>query len=60
MKEVFLTIDELAEKWRVPKSWLYARTRQKGPEAIPVIKMGKYCRFSESDVMEWLERKQEK
>jgi len=27
----FLTVDELAEKLKVPKSWVYSRTRETGP-----------------------------
>lgn len=59
MKQNFLTIDEMAEALKVPKSWLYSRTRQTGPGAIPMIKVGKYIRFLEADVMDWLKRKQE-
>lgn len=54
-----LTIDELAEKLKVPKSWLYSRTRETVTDAIPMMRVGKYIRFIESDVMEWLKRKQE-
>jgi excisionase family DNA binding protein len=51
-----LTIQEMAERLKVPVSWLYARTRQTGPGTIPRIKVGKYLRFEEAKVMEWLER----
>ncbi|HAH37909.1 MAG TPA: DNA-binding protein [Algoriphagus sp.] len=53
------TVDELADNLKVPKSWIYSRTRETGPDSIPRIKVGKYIRFIESDVMEWLKRKQE-
>ena len=36
---------ELAEHLNVPKSWVYERTRQNGPEVIPHMKLGKYIRF---------------
>lgn len=55
----FLTIDELAEKLRVHKSWLYSKTRETGQEAIPRVKVGKYIRFIEADVMDWLKRQNE-
>ena len=55
----FLTIDELADRLKVQKSWLYSRTRETGPGAIPRIRVGKYIRFVEADVMDWLKRKQE-
>ena len=55
-----LTVDELADHLQTPKSWVYHRTRQKGPECIPHIKVGKYCRFNLQDVHEWLMSQQEK
>jgi excisionase family DNA binding protein len=54
-----LTINEMAEKLRVKKSWLYRQTKKYGPGAIPRIKVGKYLRFNESDVFEWLSKKQD-
>jgi len=51
-----LTADEMAEKLKVPLSWIYSHTRQTGPGTIPRIKVGKYLRFDEAKVMEWLER----
>jgi excisionase family DNA binding protein len=54
-----LTINEMAERLKVPLSWLYSRTRITGPGSIPRIKVGKYVRFVESDVMEWLRKQQE-
>ena len=54
----FLTISELSDRLKVPKSWLYSRTRETGPEAIPRIKVGKYLRFRFEDVMQWIENRQ--
>ena len=59
MNEDFLTVDELAEALKVPKSWLYSRTRETGSGAIPRIKVGKYIRFEKDKVMEWLKDQQE-
>lgn len=50
-----LTINELSEKLKVPKSWLYRRTMQKGENRIPCVKLGKYVRFCEHDVIKWLQ-----
>ena len=55
-----LTIDEMAKILKTPKSWLYSRTRETGPGSIPRVKVGKYIRFIESEVMEWLKRCNEK
>jgi excisionase family DNA binding protein len=54
-----LTIQEMAERLKVPVSWLYARTRQTGPGTIPRIKVGKYLRFRIDEVMEWLLKQNE-
>jgi excisionase family DNA binding protein len=55
--EVLLTVDELAERLKVPKSWVYRQTREKGPNTIPREPVGKYLRFRESEVMTWLKQK---
>ncbi len=49
-----LTIEELAKILKVPKSWIYDRTRKDGPERIPHYKIGKYVRFVEQEVIEYL------
>lgn len=53
-----LTVEELANALKVPKSWVYAQTRKKESDSIPMFKAGKYCRFVEAEVREWLRRKQ--
>jgi excisionase family DNA binding protein len=58
MSEEFLTIDELAARLKVPRSWIYSRTRLLGPDAIPRMKVGKYLRFSLQEVLEWLRQQQ--
>ena len=50
----FLTIDELADRLKVQKSWVYSRTRETGAAAMPRIRVGKYLRFDYRAVMEWL------
>ena len=59
MNEIFLTVEELAKSLNVPKSWVYSRTRETGPDAMPRIKVGKYCRFVLNDVLEWLQGQNE-
>ncbi len=54
MNQNLLTVDELAKFLKVPKSWVYSRTRKTGPDSIPRIKVGKYIRFEIDKVMEWL------
>ena len=59
MAEELLTVDELAKELKVPHSFIYSRTRQTGPDTIPMIRVGKYCRFRLAEVLKWLEDKQE-
>ncbi len=47
---------ELAQKLDVPLSWIYSRTRT---NEIPCVKVGKYVKFDETVIWEWLNRKQE-
>ena len=54
-----LGVNELAETLSVPKSWVYSRTREIGPDAMPMIKVGKYCRFVLNDVLDWLKSQNE-
>lgn len=53
--EKLLTPAELAEMLQVPDSWVYERTRKRGPNSIPMIRVGKYCRFKFADVLKWLQ-----
>jgi excisionase family DNA binding protein len=54
-----MTVREIAEVLKVPVSWVYERTRIKGSARLPHIKMGKYLRFSPSQVKSWLEQFQQ-
>jgi excisionase family DNA binding protein len=51
-----IDIKEMAEKLAVPVSWLYERTRN---NKIPCIRVGKYLRFRETEVWEWLKQQNE-
>jgi len=46
----WLTIDEAAALIRVPKSWLYERTRT---NTVPHVKLGKYLRFDRDELVAW-------
>ncbi len=56
---VYETIDELVARTKLPKSWIYSRTRETGPDAIPRLKMGKYLRFVPCEVDAWLRKQSE-
>lgn len=52
-----LNVQELAEKLNVPVSWIYDRTRNGSADHIPHYKVGKYIRFSEEEVLSYLQDK---
>ena len=49
-----LNVHELAEKLNVPVSWIYDRTRNGSTDHIPHYKIGKYLRFAEDEVIDYL------
>ena len=51
-----MTVNEIAAQLKVPVSWIYERTRRRGKERIPHMKLGKYLRFSASEVTTWLQQ----
>src|SRR5271170_3685215 len=54
-----LTVAEIAQTLKVPVSWVYERTRRRGFERMPHIKLGKYLRFDPDMVSEWLKSMRE-
>ena len=51
-----LTVGEVADLLQVAPSWIYERTRRRGADRLPHIKLGKYLRFEEDAVRAFLER----
>jgi len=50
-----LTPEEAAEILRVKLSWLYQHTRRKSQDRIPFVKVGRYLRFREQDLVAYIE-----
>ncbi len=51
MDRNLIGIKEMAKKLDVHPSWLYQRTRK---NEVPCYRLGKYVKFSESEVMRWV------
>jgi excisionase family DNA binding protein len=49
-----LTVAEVAGMLSVPASWVYDRTRARGLQRIPHLKLGKYLRFDASEIRNWV------
>lgn len=52
-----LTVRQVAELLQVSPSWVYGRTRRRGRDQLPHLKLGKYVRFDERAVQEFLEHR---
>ncbi len=54
---------ELANRWRVPESWIRNHTRARTPkdDRIPCIRLGRYVRFEWGSprLAEWLAKKRQ-
>ncbi len=57
--EGLLTVKEVAEMLRVPVSWVYDRTRKRSLDRLPGIRLGKYWRFRQNEVLAWVESQRE-
>jgi hypothetical protein len=52
-----LTPDQLAERLQVGVNWVYEKSRSRGThggEPLPVLRCGRYLRFSWPDICDWL------
>lgn len=49
-----LTAPEVAERLKVPTSWVFEKTRSRCQNPIPHFRIGKYIRFDWARVVEWL------
>ncbi len=58
--EHLLTPEEAAEILRVKLSWLYQHTRRRSQDRIPFIKVGRYLRFREQDLVAYIENRKRK
>jgi len=54
--EELLTVSDISAFLKVPKSWVYEKTRLFGNQRLPHIRLGKYLRFSLPEVIVWLEK----
>lgn len=51
-----MTGEEICQRLKIRKSFLYAPIRRKGKDPIPCIRVGKYLRYRLPDVNEWIKR----
>jgi excisionase family DNA binding protein len=56
-EDSLLTVGDVAQILKVPPSWVYEHTRERCRDRVPGIRLGKYWRFVEEDVLAWLTAK---
>ena len=47
-----LTVDDVAEILQVPRTWVYAQSRDGD---LPTVRLGRYYRYRRPDVLAWVE-----
>jgi len=52
--ENILTPEELADRLKVPRTWVFEKTRSRCQNPIPHFRIGRYIRFDWTRVVEWL------
>jgi hypothetical protein len=54
-----LNVEELAARWRLPRTWILENTRSRCADKIPHFRLGRYVRFAygSPELIAWLERR---
>jgi hypothetical protein len=55
----FIDCAQLAERWRLPVSWIRDQVRARADDPIPHVRFGKYVRFrwGSPELEEWASRR---
>ena len=56
LADLLLTVSEVAQVLRVPRSWVYDHVRPSAHPVLPHVKLGKYLRFRRQDIEAFLDR----
>ena len=54
-QSTLLTVHEVAAILKVPVSWVYEHTRGNSHEKLPHVKIGKYLRFFDTEIANYLQ-----
>jgi excisionase family DNA binding protein len=50
-----LTVEEVAQRFKVPRTWVYAAVRGRTRRKLPHVRIGRYIRFEETAVKLFIE-----
>jgi hypothetical protein len=55
----FIDCPELAERWKLPVSWIREQVRRRSTDPLPHVRFGKYVRFrwGSPELEEWAARR---
>ncbi len=56
IKDELLTVEEVAQFFKVPLSWVYGHCRARSTDPLPHVKLGKYLRFHKSELVHYMEK----
>jgi excisionase family DNA binding protein len=54
-----LTVQEAARFLNVTVSWIYEHVRDGAEDRLPVVKLGKYLRFDQRDLRDYIDAKRD-
>lgn len=57
--EQLLTVRDVSELLQVPASWVYGHVRKRSARRLPAYRLGKYWRFSASEILAWVKSQHE-
>jgi len=55
-EEILLTPQDVARRFQVPVTWVYGCCRPRAKSPMPHLKIGRYLRFEEQAVRQFIER----
>lgn len=62
-KQSYEVVDasELAQRWRVPVSWIREQTRNRAADPLPCVRLGRYIRFEweSPKLIAWLDKRRD-
>jgi excisionase family DNA binding protein len=57
--DALLTVQDAARFLNVTASWIYEHVRDGAEDRLPVVKLGKYLRFDQRDLRDYIDAKRE-
>lgn len=57
--DALLTVQDAARFLNVSVSWIYEHVREGAEDRLPVVKLGKYLRFDQRDLRDYIDAKRD-